>query len=116
HDPRRDIEERLAELRHRAERGDARTLAALTKIGTALGLGASVLLNMVNPSVLVLGGYFALLGDFLMDGFTRELHAKVLAEDIGGCRVELSALGLAAAGHGGAHLALERVLADPTLV
>lgn len=116
HDPERDIEDRLAELRDRATRGDTRTLDALTTIATNLGLGASVLINMINPAVLVLGGYFAALGEFLLPGVHREVTARVLAPDLGGCRIELSTLGFAAASHGGAHVALERVLTDPTLM
>lgn len=115
HDPRRDIDDRLTELRRRAEGGHRRTLDALDAIATNLGLGASVLINMVNPEVLVLGGYFAALGDFLLDGVNREIDARVVAPELGGCRIELSTLGFAAAGHGGAHVALERVLTDPTL-
>ncbi|SDI09868.1 Sugar kinase of the NBD/HSP70 family, may contain an N-terminal HTH domain [Actinokineospora alba] len=116
HDPRRDIDDRLTELRRRAEHGDRRTLDALDTIAGNLGLGASVLINMVNPAVLVLGGYFAALGDFLLDGVNREVDSRVVAPDLGGCRIELSTLGFAAACRGGAHVALERVLADPTVV
>lgn len=115
HDPELDIEDRLAEIRRRAESGDVRVLGALEEIAAGLGLGASVLLNMVNPAVLVLGGYFAVLGDFLLDGVHRQLRERVVSPDAGGCQLELSTLGFAAAGHGGAHMALERVLNDPAL-
>jgi predicted NBD/HSP70 family sugar kinase len=116
HDPARDVDTRLADLRTRAGRGEERTLAALDTIGTQLGIGASVLINMVNPAVLVLGGYFAALGDLLLPGVHRELAARVVAPGAAGCRIELSTLGFAAASHGGANLALETVLADPTLI
>src|SRR5215213_7253484 len=46
HDPARDLETRLAEIERRADAGDARTLAALHKVGTALGNGAAVLINV----------------------------------------------------------------------
>ena len=116
HDPERDLEDRLAELARRARAGDARTLAALERISAGLGLGASVLINMVNPAVLVLGGYFAVLGEHLLPGVRREIAARVVAPDAGGCRVELSRLGFTAAALGGAHAALDRVLDDPTTV
>src|SRR3954470_15147945 len=67
HDPARDLEDRLAEVARRADAGDARTLAALDKVGTALGNGAAVLINIFNPRVIVLGGYFAVLGRFLTE-------------------------------------------------
>lgn len=116
HDPQRDLEERLAVIVERALAGDRRTLAALDQVATGLGLGASVLINMMNPAVLVLGGYFAVLGDHLLAGARREIAARVVAADADGCRVELSRLGFDAAALGGAHAALDRVFTDPTVV
>jgi predicted NBD/HSP70 family sugar kinase len=111
----RDIESRLAEIRERAEAGDERTLAGLEKIGHDLGLGASILVNLVNPAVIVLGGYFAVLGKYMLDTARAELRDRVIAPDAGRCRLELSTLGFSASTFGGAHLALTAVLQDPTL-
>lgn len=115
-DPSLDLDQRLDMIRRRAESGDARTLNALGRVGAALGLGASILVNVFNPQALVLGGYFASMGRFLLDPVLTELRARVIAPGIGGCRVELSRLGFAAAARGGAHVALEAVLDDPTVV
>ncbi|TYC21299.1 ROK family protein [Micromonospora sp. MP36] len=115
-EPVRGLEPRLAEIKRRAEGGDERTLAALQQIGAALGLGASVLVNLFNPRAVVLGGYFATLGQYFLEPAMAELRARVLAPDAAGCRLELSTLGFTAAVRGGAHVALEAVLADPTLV
>lgn len=115
-DPGRDLETRLAEIEQRAEAGDARTLAALQEIGTRLGTGAAVLINVFNPRVVVLGGYFAVLGRFLLEPMTAELRARVFGPDLAGARVALSTLGFTAAVRGGAHLALESVFDDPTVV
>jgi predicted NBD/HSP70 family sugar kinase len=116
HDPARDLETRLAEVASRADAGDARTLAALEKVGTALGAGAAVLINVFNPQVVVLGGYFAVLGRFLTAPMTAELRTRVFGPDLAGARVVLSTLGFTAAVRGGAHVALESVFDDPTLV
>jgi predicted NBD/HSP70 family sugar kinase len=113
-DPSLDLERRLAMVRDRAESGEARTLDALTLVGEALGLGASILVNVFNPRVLVLGGYFASLGGFLLEPMLAQLRARVMAPDA--CQVVLSTLGFTAAARGGAHVALEAVLDDPTLV
>jgi predicted NBD/HSP70 family sugar kinase len=115
-DPSLDLEQRLDVLSHRAEAGDRRTLEALELVGTALGLGASILINVFNPRVLVLGGYFASLGHYLLEPMLGEMRGRVIAPDAGACRVALSTLGFAAASRGGAHVALEAVLDDPTLV
>jgi predicted NBD/HSP70 family sugar kinase len=115
-DPARDLETRLAELVDRAESGDERTLSALSQIGTALGTGAALLINVFNPGVIVLGGYFALFGEYLMEPMAAELRARVFAPGFAGARVVLSTLGFTAAVRGGAHVALESVFDDPTLV
>jgi predicted NBD/HSP70 family sugar kinase len=113
-DPSLDLEQRLAMLSRRADDGDTRTRDALTLVGAALGLGASILVNVFNPRVLVLGGYFASLGDYLLEPVLGELGARVIAPDA--CDVALSTLGFTAAARGGAHVALQAVLDDPTLV
>ncbi len=113
-DPSLDLERRLSMLSDRARAGDARVLDALKLVGEALGLGASILVNVFNPRVLVLGGYFASLGDHLLGPMLAELRARVIAPDA--CEVALSTLGFTAAARGGAHVALEAVLDDPTLV
>jgi predicted NBD/HSP70 family sugar kinase len=116
HDHGRDLEARLAELAARADAGDRRTLDALAQVGAQLGNGAAVLINVFNPQVVLLGGYFAVLGRFLMEPMAAELRARVFGPDLAGARIELSTLGFTAAVRGGAHVALESVFDDPTLV
>jgi predicted NBD/HSP70 family sugar kinase len=115
-DPERDLEDRLAEIERRAAAGDERTLAALHGVGVSLGTGAALLINVFNPQVVVLGGYFAVLGRYLVDPMTAELRSRVFGPGLAGARVVRSRLGFTAAVRGGAHVALEQVLADPTLV
>ena len=116
HDPERDLAARLAEIERRAQAGDRRTLDALHRVGVSLGIGVALLINVFNPRVVVLGGYFAVLGRFLMTPLHGELAARVFGPHLGGARVTLSRLGFTAAVRGGAHVALDSVFADPTLV
>ena len=116
HDHARDLETRLAELAARADAGDRRTLDALDQVGTALGNGAAVLINVFNPQVVLLGGYFAVLGRFLTEPMAAELRERVFGPDLAGARIVLSTLGFTAAVRGGAHVALEAVFDDPTVV
>ncbi len=109
-----DLEQRLTLLHDRAVSGDAALLAALDTIGRSLGVGASILVNVFNPGLIVLGGYFAVLGEFLLDPMVSELADRALAGEP--CRVALSNLGFTAAARGGAHVALEATMFDPTLV
>jgi predicted NBD/HSP70 family sugar kinase len=116
HDPAVDLETRLAEIARRARDRDPRTLTALSRVGTALGTGAALLINVFNPAVVVLGGYFAVLGEWLMEPLAAELAARVFGPGLAGARVVRSTLGFTAAVRGGAHVALEAVFDDPTLV
>jgi predicted NBD/HSP70 family sugar kinase len=115
-DPALDVVRRLALLQARAEAGDVRTLDALRQTADWLGTGAGILVNLFNPELLVLGGYFAVLGPWLTAPLTASLPGRVFAPRAGGCRVELSSLGFSAAALGGALEALTRIFADPTAV
>ncbi|MCX4722307.1 ROK family protein [Streptomyces sp. NPDC090052] len=108
-----DLEQRLAELRRRSDAGDAATVTALEEIADGLGLGLAVLADILNPRAIVLGGYFAFFGDYLVDRVQSELAERVMAPDAGGCAVMVSTLGFSAAAHGGAHLSLDLVYQDP---
>jgi predicted NBD/HSP70 family sugar kinase len=115
-DPALDLEDRLAELNRRAELGDARTLGALTQVGRWIGLGAAALVNVLNPSTLVLSGYFAEVGRWMVEAIETTLVEGAIAPQAGGCRVELSSLGFSAAVRGGAQVAIDTVFQDPTVV
>lgn len=115
-DPALDLDQRMRMVRARAEQHDRRTLDALHQIGTALGLGVSFLVNLLNPAVVVLGGYFAALPEWLVEPIRNQVVAHVLAPGAGGARVVGSRLGFTAATTGGALASLRRVLEDPTVV
>ena len=108
-----DPAEAVEEIVRRAERGDETTLRALEDVAKWLGVGASILANVFNPEVLVLGGYFARIGPWVYQIAMAELRAHVLAPDLGGCRVTFSALGFSAPLRGGTGLVTDRILSDP---
>lgn len=115
-DPALGLEDRLLEINRRAGLGDTRTLAALEQVGSWVGVGVAVLANALNPAVVVLSGYYAEVGSWMLPSIEARLHAGVLALGAGGTRVELSTLGFTAAVRGGATVALESVFNDPTRV
>jgi predicted NBD/HSP70 family sugar kinase len=115
-DPALDPDARMALVRGRAEAGDRRTLDALHQIGAALGAGVAVLVNLLNPAAVVLGGYFAALPEWLLEPVRSEVAARVLAEGAGGATVVASRLGFRAPSTGGAVHALRRALDDPAVV
>jgi predicted NBD/HSP70 family sugar kinase len=114
--PSLSLDERLAELTRRARLGDTRTLAAFDQVGGWVGTGAAALANVLNPEVIILSGYFAEVGPWMQAAIEPRLSAGVLAPRDGGTRVEFSTLGFNAATRGGAHVALDAIFTDPTLV
>lgn len=116
HDPEVDLRDRLAELDRRAALGDARTISALHQVGRWLGVGAATLVHVLDPGVIVLSGYFADVGRWLLEPLKAELDAAAIAPGLRRCRVELSELGVTAVARGGAHVALETVFNNPTVV
>ncbi|MFE2412534.1 ROK family protein [Kitasatospora sp. NPDC059408] len=115
-DPMIDVERRLAELRARARAGDPRTLDALRRIADALAPGIALLVDILNPRLVVLGGHFAFFGEHLLPGVTEQVHDLVMAPNAGGCEIVLSRTGLTATTRGAALLALDAVYRDPTRV
>jgi len=115
-DPGRPLEERLGELRERALNRDPRTLDALALTGAALGHGLSLVVDVVNPRALVLGGYFAWFEEWFTASVDDVLRTRMIGRIAAPVQVSVSRLGLSAAARGGAHLALETVFDDPTVV
>lgn len=110
------LERKVAELNRRAAAGDERTLAALHRVGTWVGIGAAALVNALNPGSIVLSGYLGEIGAWIKDDVEAEVARGVLAPDSGGTRIALSTIGFSAAVRGGAAVAIEHVYEDPTLV
>ncbi|MCX5386829.1 ROK family transcriptional regulator [Streptomyces sp. NBC_00083] len=113
HDPTVELGDRLDLLRTRARAADPRTVAAMARVADDLGLGVALLADVLNPGVVVLGGYFTHIGDLMIERVRAVVHERVMAPDAGGCEVRLSTLGFAAAARGGAYLALNAVFEDP---
>jgi predicted NBD/HSP70 family sugar kinase len=111
-----DDRARLRVLDSRIEAGDPAAGAAVRAVGRSLGRGAAVLVNLVNPGALVLGGYFGVLGRHLVPCVVEALDDQAIAPEAGGCEVVASTLGLGAPSIGGAIEALRRVVDDPTTV
>nr|NLI51405.1 ROK family transcriptional regulator [Propionibacterium sp.] len=114
-DPARPIADRLLTLRARADAGDERTLAALAAIAERLATGLGILVDVLNPRMIVLGGYYGYFREYLLPALEAKLEARLIDE---GCRTLLatSELGLTASALGGALLSLEHVFDDPTVV
>lgn len=89
---------------------------AVDELGRWLGLGLSSLVNTFNPSVIVLGGFFARLAPLVESVILEELDRRVLPAAREGLVILPGRYGLDAPLHGAGEVAFERLLADPTTV
>jgi len=112
----KDMAAGLAQVLERAAAGDGRTLSALRETGRRLGLGASVLANLLDPEVIIFGGHFAALQQYMADDVTAEMRSRVLGGAVMTCRVEFSTLGFEAPALGAAHAGIDMLVNDPALV
>lgn len=86
---------------------EERVRAGLAEVAGWLANGATILANALNPSMIVLGGYFAPLAPWLLPPMREALATGVFGEP--SCRVELGALGLHAAAIGAATQCLSAI-------
>lgn len=106
-------EAKVAEVAAGARAGEPRLLAALAELGHWVGAGAANLVNLFDPQVVILGGYFRQIAEWILPPATQAMRAGVLAPGTGGCELTISALGFTAATRGGALSVIDQVLTDP---
>jgi len=104
------------ELLARAAAGDERAAAAFDQVGTWLGRGIAGMINVLNPSEVILGGLFARIYDNIEAQTKREAARLALRPSSAVVSIVPSALGVEAPLLGAAELAFEHLLDDPTSV
>ena len=85
---------------------DADVRAGLDRVGHDLGLGIAMLSSVLDPEVVVLGGYFTPLGDLVLDPARRTLDARLASTVQVRPELRLSTLGIRAAALGAAEQTL----------
>ena len=96
-----------------ADAGSDRALAALAETGEWLGIGLAGLVNLFNPSLVVLGGVFARMAPFVADEIASALDRRALRAPREVVKVVPTALGADATLIGAAETAFEPFLVDP---
>ncbi|HJS71228.1 MAG TPA: ROK family protein [Acidimicrobiia bacterium] len=104
------------EILRRAHAGDQQAFGALAEIGRWLGIGIGNLINVFNPEVVVIGGFFHPLYPFLEQAVNDAARSVALTAPWMSCSIRASSIGVDAALVGAAELALAAVIADPTIV
>lgn len=90
-------------------RDDSSVRAALAQLGRDLGTGISTLAAVLNPSAIVLGGYFVPLGEFIVPAAQEVLAERLPSAELHLPEIRLSTLGIHAAALGAAEHALADV-------
>lgn len=106
-------EQKIEPILARARAADARTLHLLDDLGRWIGLGAANLVNLFDPQVIILGGYFVDLSEWILGPAEDALRAGTLAGAGDQPQIVPSTLGFTAAALGGALHAIDRVMSDP---
>lgn len=116
HDEHIDVEVRLQSIVDRVDRGDRRAVRAIDNQARWLGTGVAMLCQVLDPDVVVLGGHYPALRQHVQGAIQSSLERAALAPGGLRTRVEFSHLGFSAVALGAAHIGIDQVLADPTLV
>jgi predicted NBD/HSP70 family sugar kinase len=106
---RADLAPDVEEVVRRAKANDPTTLDALAETGRWLGYGASLLANLVDPEVILLGGHFAPLSPWLLVCAEAALTERTVAPQSGGCRLAPATLGTESAALGAAARVLDHI-------
>lgn len=76
-----------------ASNGDKTAIAVYRKSGRYLGRALSLLIDILNPQMIVIGSIFARAGDLLWPAAAAEIKKEALSPSAAVCRVVPAALG-----------------------
>ncbi len=76
-----------------AEQGDALARRIVTQCGEKLGMALAILVDILNPERIVIGGLAMRLGDLLLEPARRTLATEALQPSVSVCQVVPAALG-----------------------
>jgi predicted NBD/HSP70 family sugar kinase len=99
------------ELIRRARAGDECALTALAGAGGALGIAIAGLINVMDLPVVLLGGLYARLGEWLIEPIRAELGRRVASREWAPVEVRVAQLGSDAAVRGAAGTVIKAVIA-----
>ncbi|HJW35967.1 MAG TPA: ROK family protein, partial [Actinomycetes bacterium] len=100
-------------LADRLAAGDRLAVHALEVAGRGLGMATALLVKLVDPDTVVLGGIYAALAPWLRASFQRALLESIPMTRAAPPRIAISALGPDAAARGAAGLVTAAMLARP---
>jgi predicted NBD/HSP70 family sugar kinase len=102
----------MADLLQAALAGDPLVLAVVREAAESLGIAVAGLLNVVNPSLVVIGGDMARLGPLLVDPLCETIQQRTLISSMAAVEIRTSELGPQSVAVGAATMILEAALGD----
>lgn len=103
----------LASLVEAARCGDEKARALIASAGHWLGIAVANLLNLMNPSCVILGGRLTLAGDLLLKPLRAAMAERALWSSVAESRVVVSKLPADSIALGAATLVLQAALSQP---
>jgi predicted NBD/HSP70 family sugar kinase len=98
-----------------ARQGDKMATALVEELGASLGLGLANLVNLFNPSLVILDKRLALAGDLVLDQIVRIVRRQALAYSTEALQFRFAALGSEASLLGAGLTLLDRLFEVPAL-
>jgi len=103
-------------LHQAAEAGDSDALATLAEAGVAMGHGFAILINILNPEKIILGGPLSVLGDHLLPTIEATAIQHALPQSGSWVQITRSRFGTDASLMGAVSIVVDDILSHPTLV
>lgn len=98
-----------------ARNGNRIAINSFEKIGRNLGIGLASLLNIFNPSLIVLGGEISVASEFILPKTYEELSKRTLSWALENTKIVVSKFGSDAVIMGGIAAVFQKVLTNPSL-
>lgn len=106
----------VASIEEAALAGDPTALQLVREAAGYLGIALAGMLNLMNPSLVILGGGLARLGELLLEPLRETVQRRTLVSSVAASEIRTSDLGPRAVAIGAATLVLKAALSDSHLL
>ncbi|MBC8424946.1 ROK family protein [bacterium] len=105
----------ILDIEDAALAGDPLALQVVQEAAKHLGIAIAGLMNLMNPSLVIIGGDLSRLGDLLLDPLRETVKRRTLVDSVAAARIRTSELGPRSVAVGAATLVLKAALDDSRL-
>ena len=107
---------RIRDIEDAAINGDTLAVRVVREAAEYIGIAIAGWLNLMNPSMVILGGDLARTGDLLTDPLHEKSRNCALVKSVENIQIKISELGSQAIALGAATLVIEEVFAEPNIL